>query len=373
MFTAIGYIDSGHGHDDGLKEVKLQNLDGNFVDSVTAGEAGVMQAASSATMPSADGNWESVNLINQAGANTWPIVAISYLLVHQDQTANGETGNLLKAYLTMTMDSTIGGQAIASNYNFIPITAAMRAVNTAAIATITTANAAPAFVFETSSDTTIGPAATTFSVKRQSHEMRLLEKHAAELELITGSSGSLTAIAATLKEGHDTSIPLEMHGSGTTNPSKMMWKMMAALKGMAIRPLHMSYRAIGSSSGIAEFKAGNSHFGSAEIPLTPQDKVDISGDANAPADVLQLPLVLGAMSAFHSLPAEYLSPFSTYLKLSPCVLAKIFARQITSWDDAEIVALNPAANLPSRGIIMLHRKKGSSTTNFFTKYEFHQF
>ena len=49
---------------------------------------------------------------------------------------------------------------------------------------------------------------------------------------------------------------------------------MATLKGMAVRPLHMSYRAIGSSSGIKEFKAGNSHFGSAEIPLTDDDKIE---------------------------------------------------------------------------------------------------
>jgi ABC-type phosphate transport system substrate-binding protein len=109
----IGYIDSGHGHDDGLKEVKLQNLAGNFVDSLSVGEAGVLAAADAATLPdNAWGDWGEVNLINQAGADTWPIVAISYLLVHQDQTANGDTGSLLKAYLDATMDSKYGGQEI---------------------------------------------------------------------------------------------------------------------------------------------------------------------------------------------------------------------------------------------------------------------
>ena len=109
----IGYIDSGHGHDDGLKEVKLQNLAGNFVDSLSVGEAGVLAAADAATLPdNAWGDWGEVNLINQAGADTWPIVAISYLLVHQNQTANGDTGSLLKAYLDATMDSKYGGQEI---------------------------------------------------------------------------------------------------------------------------------------------------------------------------------------------------------------------------------------------------------------------
>ena len=77
---AIGYIDSGHGHDDGLVEIKLRNLDGNFVDSLSVGDAGVMAAASQTTMPAAAGDWETVNLINQPGPTTWPIVAVSYTL-----------------------------------------------------------------------------------------------------------------------------------------------------------------------------------------------------------------------------------------------------------------------------------------------------
>ena len=83
--------------------------------------------------------------------------------------------------------------------------------------------------------------------------------------------------------------------------------------------------------------------------------------------MLQLPLVLGAMSAFHSVPQEYLGT-ADGLHLTPCVLAKIFARDIDRWDDPEITAINPDANLPDQGIVMLHRRKGSSTTNFFTKY-----
>lgn len=236
----------------------------------------------------------------------------------------------------------------------------MKAKNMAAIASIQTAPGATVFQlseFDGNVDTTDGPEETSFSPKRTSHELRMLDAHDKQLD----------AISSMLKSGHDMSIPLEMHGSGTTNPVKLMWKMMATLKGMAVRPLHLSYRGIGSSSGIAEFVAGNSHFGCAEIPISQDNKVAISGDANNPAVVLQFPLVLGAMSAFHSVPAEYLNS-ADGLHLTPCVMAKIFSRQITHWNDPEIVALNPTASLPNKGIVMLHRKKGSSTTNFFTKY-----
>jgi ABC-type phosphate transport system substrate-binding protein len=72
------------------------------------------------------------------------------------------------------------------------------------------------------------------------------------------------------------------------------------------------------------------------------------------------------MSAFHSVPESDLG--GAGLHLTPCVLAEIFSRQITMWNDAKILALNPSAFLPAQGIVMLHRNKGSSTTNFFTKY-----
>ena len=37
---AIGYIDAGHGHDDGLAEVELENADGLFQSSLEAAERG---------------------------------------------------------------------------------------------------------------------------------------------------------------------------------------------------------------------------------------------------------------------------------------------------------------------------------------------
>lgn len=360
---AIGYIDSGHGLSDGHSEVKLQNAAGNFLDSTMAGEAGVM-AAFGPSPPPASGDWESVNLINQPGPTTWPIVAVSYLLVDANQdtrpSPHNANGKLLKFYLRMLMDTDVGGQKIAGKYNFFKVPSTLRAQNLLAIDNIvaTTGND---FRWEYSTDKVNGALPQTFSIKRQTHVLRMIAEHEGKINAISGTSGSLTKVQAFLKEGHATSVPLELHGSGTTNPSKMIWKMMATLKGMAIRPLHLSYRAIGSGTGIKEFKAGSSHFGCAEVPLTTADKQAISGDANNPAKVLQLPLVLGAMSSFHSVPG-------LSLHLTPCVLAKIFSRQITTWDHSEIQAINPGVTLPSRGIIILHRKKGSSTTNFFTKY-----
>ena len=39
----------------------------------------------------------------------------------------------------------------------------------------------------------------------------------------------------------------ELHGSGTTNPSKLIWKGMAILEEQSAAPIRMTYRGIGSS------------------------------------------------------------------------------------------------------------------------------
>jgi phosphate transport system substrate-binding protein len=56
------------------------------------------------------------------------------------------------------------------------------------------------------------------------------------------------------------------------------------------------------------------------------------------------------------------------LQLSADTLAKIFERQITTWDDAAIKADNPKAKLPSTAITVVHRADSSGTTENFTKY-----
>ena len=56
------------------------------------------------------------------------------------------------------------------------------------------------------------------------------------------------------------------------------------------------------------------------------------------------------------------------LKLDADTIAKIFERQIKTWDDPAITALNPGVKLPSTGITVAHRADGSGTTANFTKY-----
>jgi phosphate transport system substrate-binding protein len=56
------------------------------------------------------------------------------------------------------------------------------------------------------------------------------------------------------------------------------------------------------------------------------------------------------------------------LRLNGELLANIFLKKITKWDDAAIKALNPGVNLPSANITVVHRSDGSGTTFVFANY-----
>jgi phosphate transport system substrate-binding protein len=56
------------------------------------------------------------------------------------------------------------------------------------------------------------------------------------------------------------------------------------------------------------------------------------------------------------------------LQLSAPTIAKIFQRQIKTWNDPAIAADNPGAKLPDTAIVVAHRADGSGTTQNFTEY-----
>ena len=65
-----------------------------------------------------------------------------------------------------------------------------------------------------------------------------------------------------------------LHGSGTTNPSRLFWTIMDLVEERTKVEAHMTYRAVGSSIGQKEFlgasngNAALNDFGSGDIPIT---------------------------------------------------------------------------------------------------------
>ena len=163
--------------------------------------------------------------------------------------------------------------------------------------------------------------------------------------------------------------PYELHGSGTTNPSRLFWQAMDIIEERTKEAIHMTYRAVGSSTGKKELLGASNdnnalnHFGSGDIPMKNDRYTAVT---SAGRTMVHVPFALGAIGVFHSVPAAEL-PTSGSIHVTGCVLAKIMSAQITTWDHAEILALNPG--MTATGTIkVVHRVKGSSSTAGFTAY-----
>lgn len=169
---------------------------------------------------------------------------------------------------------------------------------------------------------------------------------------------------------------IQVHGSGTTNPSKCIWHIMSLFNGGSRAPIRMTYRAVGSTTGQKEFLGGENStvalvprndFGAGDIPIS-KERFDLlqehafpEGDSSV-KKMVHLPFALSSVSFFYRIDGV------DEVDLDACELAKIFRRKITSWDDPEIVKNNPALAKKDIKIRVCRRTNGSSSTASITKF-----
>lgn len=143
-------------------------------------------------------------------------------------------------------------------------------------------------------------------------------------------AAATSLFVASLASTANAQAVISLHGSGTTNPSRCYWQIMDQMQAQAKLPVKMTYRGVGSSTGQAEFVGDGvtsfNQFGSGDIPIT-QENYDLFPAGS----IIHLPVVLGAISFFHSVPVG-----DGKLNISPCLLAKIMSRKITDWTDQEV-------------------------------------
>jgi len=118
-----------------------------------------------------------------------------------------------------------------------------------------------------------------------------------------------------------------------------------------------NYQAIGSGGGIKQVLAQTVDFGASDKFLSDAEL------KAAPAKLLHIPTVLGAIAVAYNVPGV-----GTGLKLTPQLLGEIFLGKLTRWSDPRIVELNPEVRLPDASIVVVHRTDGSGTTSIFTDY-----
>ncbi|HEY6593104.1 MAG TPA: phosphate ABC transporter substrate-binding protein PstS [Asanoa sp.] len=146
----------------------------------------------------------------------------------------------------------------------------------------------------------------------------------------------------------------DLKASGASFPNAYYQKALDEFANVAPN-LNITYNSTGSGTGKKEFGSGLTDFAGS-------DSLVKDGDGPASGSFLYVPTVAAPITVSYNLQGV------DNLQLSPDTLAKIFQRDIKTWNDPAIAADNPAAQLPSKPIVVAHRSDGSGTTNNFTKY-----
>jgi phosphate transport system substrate-binding protein len=122
----------------------------------------------------------------------------------------------------------------------------------------------------------------------------------------------------------------------------------------------INYDPSGSGAGRTQFEGGGVDFAGSDVYLTGDEIKKAQTRCNG--DYVEVPDYISPIAVIYNLPGV------TDLQLSPTVIAKIFDKKITMWNDPAIAALNPGRNLPATPIAPVHRSDKSGTTANFTDY-----
>jgi len=165
---------------------------------------------------------------------------------------------------------------------------------------------------------------------------------------------TLCAACSSANQSLAASVPLQ--GVGATFPYPLYSKWFHDYQ--AVDPeVAFNYEAVGSGAGIKRILEGSADFGASDKFLSDEEL------KAAPAKLLHIPTVLGAVAVTYNLPGV-----GAGLRFTPQVLSDIYLGKLTRWDDPRLASINPGVNLPSEPIHVVHRSDGSGTTSIFTDY-----
>lgn len=120
----------------------------------------------------------------------------------------------------------------------------------------------------------------------------------------------------------------------------------------------VTYASVGSSSGKSGFSNGTYKFGGSESAYTA---------GTAPANLVYVPLVGGPIAIGYRV--DGMSPSTAQVRLTGELVAKIFAGQITNWNDPAIAAVNKASTI-SKKVTSTNAGVTATVTKVGTKINF---
>jgi len=175
----------------------------------------------------------------------------------------------------------------------------------------------------------------------------------------TQTSTVTATTAATYPKVTSASVPLtNLNSAGATFPTPLYTKWFSVYN--TIYGVQINYQAVGSGSGINQITAGTVDFGASDGIMT---DAQVAAAETAHGPILAIPMTSAPVAIIYNL-----SGITTGLKLTGDVLAKIYLKTITKWNDPAITALNPGVPPTYADIAVVHRSDSSGTTYIFTNY-----
>lgn len=179
-------------------------------------------------------------------------------------------------------------------------------------------------------------------------------------------AGTILLSSCAANEGGSTEAPAEslsgtIDGAGASSQGSAQEAWVAAFQ-TENPDLTINYDPSGSGAGREAFIAGGVDFAGTDSSLK-QEEID-GGFAGCTPDTgyIQVPAYISPIAVIFNVEGV------DELNLDAATIAKIFKGEITKWDDAAIVALNPDAKLPSADITAVHRSDDSGTSKNFADY-----
>ncbi len=172
---------------------------------------------------------------------------------------------------------------------------------------------------------------------------------------------ALTGCAANEGATNGDSLSGTLNGAGSSAMGSAQEAWIAAFQ-TANGAVTINYDPTGSGAGRESFIAGAVNFAGSDSYLK-DEELALTFAACAPGTTpFEVPVYISPIAVIFNVEGV------TDLNLDAATIAGIFKGDITKWNDAAIVALNPEANLPAANITAVHRSDDSGTTKNFSDY-----
>jgi len=119
---AVGYVELAYVYQNNMTYAFVQNADGNAFVEPTIDSIAADAAAASSNLPSADGDWSTVSIVNQPGNSSYPISTLTYIFVYKDLSqVNGETQDKAQQIVSFLNWIIHDGQKYATPLLYVPL------------------------------------------------------------------------------------------------------------------------------------------------------------------------------------------------------------------------------------------------------------